>query len=204
MNQAAAFARPASALRALGTVRHFAPEQALFREGDPAGHLMQILSGVVRSAFLRRDGRRYIEAFYASGDIFGMESGPHQARGVEAVCACSVVIYPRHGAEAASSQQVFAAMILGLRQAQDHARLLGRASAIEKTAAFLLEWSNRAGHGTLLTLAMTRADIADYLGLTVETVCRCLAQLSRDGVIDILSARCIRVVDLAALLALTS
>jgi len=203
MSQAAALPPQATALRALGTVRHFAPDQPLFREGDPAGHFMQMITGVVRSFCLLRDGRRYIDAFYADGDVFGMDAGPCQARAAEAVCACSVVFYPRHICEAVPSQQIFAAMMLGLRQAQDHARLLGRASAMEKTAAFLLEWSGRAETWPMITLAMTRADIADYLGMTVETVCRCLAQLNRDGLIQILSARCIKLVDLAALRAMT-
>jgi CRP-like cAMP-binding protein len=77
MSQAAAQPRATSALRALGVVRHYAPDQPLFREGDLAKNFMQLATGVARSASLRHDGRRYVEAFYLRGDIFGVENSAH-------------------------------------------------------------------------------------------------------------------------------
>jgi CRP/FNR family nitrogen fixation transcriptional regulator len=201
--------QPHGPLLALGTVKHFTQDQALYREGDPASYFMQLMGGVVRSVYLQRDGRRFIEAFHMSGDVFGMEAGAHYAKSAEAVCPCSAVFYPLqdiallNAGKDGLSWQVFDTMQRELQQARDHARLLSRANAWEKTGAFLLEYSSRAGGWPLVTLAMTRQDIGDYLGLTVETVSRTLAQLHRAGLIEMLAARSIRLLDIPALREMT-
>jgi CRP/FNR family nitrogen fixation transcriptional regulator len=206
MSQLAPVHRPEGALRALGTVRHFAPDQAIYHEGDPVRELIQVLEGMVRSTSHLSDGRRYIDAFHIQGQVFGFESGAYYTRSAEAVCKCAAVFYPLRNLAAPGaarevlSRQILDAVMQGLAQARDHAKLLGRATALEKIAAFLLACP---AQGDMILLPMTRQDIADYLGLTMETVCRGLAQFKQNGVIDIQSARCIRIVDHAALKAMT-
>jgi len=92
-----------------------------------------------------------------------------------------------------------AQVLRNLSRAQEHAVLLGRRSAVEKVAAFLLDWARQSSAAGTIGLAMTRQDIGDYLGLTIETVSRTLSQLERDGVIELPSVRQIRIKDLEAL-----
>jgi CRP/FNR family nitrogen fixation transcriptional regulator len=197
--------RPEFALLALGAARRFMQNEFIYREGEPAAHFLQVVDGVVRSTSVRQDGRRFIDAFHVPGDVFGMEIGPYYARSAEAVCPCSVVLYPSHdrallqAIKDGLAWQIVESLLHGLRQARDHARLVAQASAIEKTSAFLIEWSSRLEESTVVTLAMTRQDIADHLGLSVETLCRCLAQLNRDGLIEMVSARRFRLLDVPAL-----
>lgn len=192
-------------LPALGTVRHFAQDQTLYREGEPAGHLMQLVAGMVRSVSLRHDGRRYVEAFHRAGDLFGLEMGAYYVKSAEAVSPCSAVLYPlqnfalQNAGKEALSQQVFTAMQSELQQARDHARLLSRASARERVAAFLIECASRASDWPLVTLAMNRQDIADYLGLSVETLSRTLTLLHRDRLVQFLGTRSLRLIDIPAL-----
>ena len=195
MRRDAATLQPDAARRAIGTVRHFAPHQTIFSEGEPAAHFMLVIHGMVRSCNNFADGRRFIGAFYADGDIFGFDRDPAYPASAEAVCETSVVYYTIpdwHDAERAQdslSRQVFGAMMRSAGQARRHARLLGRLRAIEKIALFLLECDERSPPGLPITLEMTRQDIADYLGLTVETVSRGFAQLKRDGLIALRSSR---------------
>jgi CRP/FNR family nitrogen fixation transcriptional regulator len=100
-------------------------------------------------------------------------------------------------------ERLFGHAMRNLSRAQDHARLLGRSSALEKMATFLLEWSAQSPDRKLLTLVMSRQDIADYLGLTVETISRTLTQLKQEGLIQLLSARQIRLTSLSALREMT-
>ena len=86
-----------------------------------------------------------------------------------------------------------------LAQAQGHSLLLGRRGAMEKVASFLLTWATHSADRHIVHLAMTRQDIADYLGLTIETVSRSLSQLERDGVITLSSVREIRLKNIEAL-----
>jgi len=207
--QAAASARPDAAPRALGTVKHFVPHQTIFAEGEPSAHCMQVIHGMVRSCSTFPDGRRYIGAFYAAGDIFGIERNPAHLDSAEAVCETDVVLFPAPDwldmvrAQDSLSRQIFGAMMRGSDQARGHARLLGRLHAIEKLSLFLLECHERSPQGMLVTLEMTRQDIADYLGLTVETVSRCLGQLKRDGLIGFRSSRQLDLLNIATLRAMS-
>jgi CRP-like cAMP-binding protein len=195
MMRAAAPARPDAALRALGRVRHFAPQQTIFAEGEPAAHVVLVIHGMVRSCSTFSDGRRFIGAFYAAGDMFGLERSPGYLASAEAVCETAGIFYPAPNwpdiihAQDGLSRRIFGAVMQSGEQARGHARLLGRLCAIEKLAMFLLECHQRADEGLQVTLKMTRQDIADYLGLTVETVSRCFAQLKREGLIGFRSSR---------------
>jgi len=195
-----------TAPRALGTVRHFARHQTIFAEGDSALHVMLVIHGMVRSCRNFSDGRRFIGAFYAPGDLFGLERNAAHISSAEAVCETTIVHYPAPDSLAPVQDylcnRLFNAVMQNIEQARDHAQLLGRLSALEKLAAFLLECSGRSKIPHLLTLEMPREDIADYLGLTVETVSRGLAQLRRDGIISLVSARKLEILKLPALRAM--
>ncbi|HUW80893.1 MAG TPA: helix-turn-helix domain-containing protein [Acidocella sp.] len=200
----------AESFHAIGPVRHFEPNQRIYFEGDPAEMFLKVVSGVVRTCRMLSDGRRQVDAFHTEGELFGFEIGPAYSMSAEAVCSSTVVSYHwrnlevRETTERSPSEQLFSHVVFSLMRAQEHARLLGSLSAIEKIAAFLVEWSDRSADKSLVTLVMTRQDIADYLGLTVETVSRSLTQLRQDGLIEFLSPRQLRLTDITALQALNS
>lgn len=210
MMRTATLPRPDAARPAIGTVRHYAPQQTIFAEGEPAGHFMLVIHGMVRSCNTFSDGRRFIGAFYAAGDMFGLDRDPAYLASAEAVCDTAIILYPAPdwltltATQDTLSRQIFTAMLRSANQARCHARLLGRLRAIEKISAFLLECHDRAAQKSNLTLEMTRQDIADYLGLTVETVSRGLAQLKRDGLIILHSSRHLDLLNIPTLQALSA
>ena len=198
-----------SASSAAGTVLHFGPDSAIYDEGDDADSFFKVATGVVRTCKFLSSGRRQIEAFHAAGEMFGLEAGPDHRLSAEAVTGCTLVSYRRRAVDrlaetdAALSQRLLSFAMQGMRRSQDHDLLLGRKGALEKVAAFLLEWSHHSPGGQTVTLAMTRQDIADYLGLTIETVSRSLSHMERNAIIELSTTREIRLTDKAALLRLS-
>jgi CRP/FNR family nitrogen fixation transcriptional regulator len=192
------------------SVHSFEQDSEIYAEGDQARSYYKVMTGMVRSCKFLIDGHRQIDAFYGPGDVFGFEAGGEHRRSAEAVCDCTVISYRRKGLEALAAtnerlaQWFFSYALRSLERAQDHSLVLGRRSAAQKLAAFLLEISARTPNGEAIELAMTRQDIADYLGLTIETVSRTLSQFERNSVIAIPSTRRIRLEDLASLRELNS
>lgn len=176
---------------ALGTTRTLAKDEQIFAEGDRAAFFYKVLNGAVRTSKLLADGRRQIDAFHLPGDIFGIESGEEHRFTAEALGSATVVMYRRCSLEtlalnhAEFSCQIVAAMMRSLERAQDHMLLLGRKSAMEKIATFLLDMADRFAGDNHVDLPMSRTDIADHLGLTIETVSRSLTQLERQGIIEL-------------------
>jgi CRP/FNR family transcriptional regulator, nitrogen fixation regulation protein len=194
-NAPAAYSRPKPAEGApLGTVRRLGKDEELFAEGDRAAFFYKVVSGALRTYKLLDDGRRQIAAFHLAGDIFGLELGQEHRFSAEAVGPATVVVYRRCGLDALASpdgdlsRQIVAAMMRSLERAQDHMLLLGRKSALEKIATFILDMSERVAEDAV-DLPMSRTDIADHLGLTIETVSRSLTQLEREGVIELPAQR---------------
>jgi CRP/FNR family nitrogen fixation transcriptional regulator len=193
------------ALRSGGTVLHFSQDREIYGEGNGAELFFKILSGVVRTCRFLADGRRQVDAFYVAGELFGFETGAHYGLSAEAVSDCTLIAYRRRGLEAAAatdgtvSQGLYLHAMRSLARAQEHSQLLGRRDAAEKVAAFLLQWANPAPDGEVASLAMTRQDMADYLGLTIETVSRTLSRFERSAIIVLQSARQIKLKDLPAL-----
>ena len=187
-------ATPACRSGAIGLTQHFAKGDELFAEGDEADYFYKVVSGSIRSYKLLSDGRRQIDAFHLPGDIFGLEADSDHRFTAEAVEATSVIAFRRSrlveltADDPAFGEQVMMSMMRSLERAQDHMLLLGRKTAQEKLASFLLEMAERLsqqdGH---VVLPMQRADIADHLGLTIETVSRTLTQLARDHLIGLRS-----------------
>jgi CRP-like cAMP-binding protein len=189
----------------LGLPMSFGRNAEIYAEGEPSGYVYKLVSGVVRVSKLLPDGRRQISAFHLPGEMFGFEADELHHASAEAVVPVKVIAYRWDGVLGAEKQsasfvrELLNLTVLGLRHTQDHLLLLGRKNALERLAAFLLEMSARMGGSATLDLAMPRHDIADYLGLTLETVSRMFAELKEKGVIRLESARRVHLLDKARL-----
>ncbi|WP_299437730.1 cyclic nucleotide-binding domain-containing protein [uncultured Rhodospira sp.] len=176
----------------------FEAHDTLFREGDPGVAVYSIVSGAVKVYKLMPDGRRQITAFFFRGDMFGFCLGGSYAYTAEAITPVGVCRLPMQRlndlANTAPEVQdrIVRRMTAKLAQFHDHVLLLGRKTARERVATFLLGLSDRARRrgepGSPLTLPMGRADIADHIGLTVETVSRAMTRFKREGLLDLPSA----------------
>ena len=200
-------ARPSSALgeviERLGVRMSYGREQEIYAQEDPVEFLYCVISGVVRTTRLTPDGRRLIGDFYYAGDIFGLEPGPDHQFGAEALSDCEVQVVRRaaaraHAGDAELNRAVLEATGRELARAQEHLMLLGRKTACEKVASFLLEMADRS-KAEVVTLPMGRQDMADYLGLTIETVSRMLTQLQADGLVEFTGCRHFRIKHRAAM-----
>jgi CRP/FNR family transcriptional regulator, nitrogen fixation regulation protein len=165
----------------------------IFGEKEPANYVYQVESGAVRSYKLLSDGRRQIGAFHLVGDIFGLEIGTEHRFTAEAIIDTTVRLLKRRSLELVAQHDVKVAHNLlsmttsNLRHAEDHMLLLGRKTSLERVAAFLIEMDRRSTAAGILALPMCRRDIADYLGLTLETVSRALSRLHDLGVLGFVS-----------------
>lgn len=201
--------KPASeTLGQIGLAMSFARNAEIYAEGETAGYVYKVISGVVRVSKLLPDGRRQISAFHMPGEMFGFEADELHHASAEAVVPTKVIAYRWDGVLNAERQsasfvrELLSLTVLGLRHTQDHLLLLGRKNALERLAEFLLEMSARMGGSAVLDLAMPRHDIADYLGLTLETVSRMFAELRDRGAIRLESARRVHLLDTTALRAM--
>lgn len=170
-------------------------EEEIYGEGEPSEYLYQIIRGAVRTYKLLSDGRRQIGTFHLPGDAFGLDPGSEYRLTAEAIVDTTVRLLPRRSLEKAAVSNAQVARNLwtltasDLRHAEDHMLLLGRKTAMERVATFLLEMDRRLAKTGMMALPMCRRDIGDYLGLTLETVSRALSQLNDDGILMLSSAR---------------
>jgi CRP/FNR family nitrogen fixation transcriptional regulator len=164
----------------------------VFGEGEPAEYVYQVVEGAVRSYKLLSDGRRQIGAFHLAGDMFGFENGDAHRFTAEAIVDTAVRLVKRVSLACVAENDATIARDLlnmtasNLRHAEDHMLLLGRKTSLERVAAFLLEMDRRLTAAGVMALPMCRRDIADYLGLTLETVSRALSILHHKGVLGFL------------------
>lgn len=178
-----------------GSVLKFTADRPIYAEGDEVRSFYKVVNGVVRTCRFLNDGRRQIDAFHMEGDVFGLEISADHCMSAEAVSDCTVIAYRRRGLEAMVTQDeglsrwFFSHVMSTLALTREHSLLLSRGSATQKIAAFLLEAVDREGGRNAVDLAMSRQDIADYVGLTIETVSRTMSQLERDGIISLPCAR---------------
>jgi CRP/FNR family transcriptional regulator, nitrogen fixation regulation protein len=176
-------------------------------EGEPAIYGYRIISGVVRTFRVLPDGRRQVEGFHFSGDVFSMELGTTYELSAEAVADSRILVMKRSLIDSllqndpAVARELLMWSYRTLSRAREQMLLLGRKSASEKVASFLLQLEKTSTEDSVL-IPMCRSDIADYLGLTVETVSRVLAQLERTEAIELPSSRKMRVHSRAKLSAL--
>jgi len=197
-----------TAFERLGTPMAFAKNQEVYAQDDDAERFYRLVSGVVRTSRVTADGRRQVGDFYYPGDVFGLDPGPLHRFAAEALTDCDVQIVRRSAVRAfAGDVEVDRAILDATRQEmerlQDHVVLLGRKGAIERVASFLIGLAQRREGGPV-DLPMGRQDMADYLGLTIETVSRTLTQLQGDAVVKFASTRRFQVSDWGELEALAA
>jgi CRP-like cAMP-binding protein len=177
----------------IGARMSFAKDAEVYGENETADYVYKVLTGTVRVYKILQDGRRQIEAFYFPGDVFGMELGTHHASSAEAVSAATIAVVRRATLLAAVakdpdvSSRLWAHTAHELELARRHAMLLVK-TAQERVASFLIDISNRHS-GEAVELPMSRQDIADYLGLTIETVSRTLTQFQQTSAIELATSR---------------
>ena len=188
------------------------PGACLIQDGDPARHVFNITSGSVRVYKLLSDGRRQITGFLFAGDIVGLETGETYVFSVEAIEAATACRFEKSDYRAlvrdtpALETALLARAYHELAAAQTQMLLLGRKTALERLASFLLDLPDhdpaRKTDAGLVHLPMMRLEIADYLGLTIETVSRSLTRLKTAGVIELSSLSQIHIVQPEVLRAL--
>jgi len=178
----------------MGATMSYPRNAEIFGENETADYLYKVISGSVRTYKILSDGRRQIGGFYLPGDIFGLEFDDEHALSAEAVTDAKVLVVKRSalnalaGRDASIGAQLFALIGRELRRAQDHVVLLIQ-SAQERVAGFLLEMAERSPLSTAIELPMSRQDIADYLGLTIETVSRTLTSMEDAAAIELATSR---------------
>jgi CRP-like cAMP-binding protein len=199
----------AGTLEMMGAAMSFSRNEEIYGEGEPADYLYKIVRGAVRMYKVLNDGRRQIGAFYLQGDIFGLEAGATHASSAEAIGDSTILVFKRNAVLALSARDADVARELWemtareLQRAHDHMLLLIK-SAQERVASFLMEMAGRGGGIDEVALPMSRQDIADFLGLTIETVSRTIGQLEHAHAIALPSSRRIALRNRAMLLRLTA
>jgi len=194
----------AGAIEMIGAQMTYARNSEIYGEGEPADYLYKIVTGTVRTSKILADGRRQIGSFYLPGDIFGLEVGDEHTFSAEAITKSRIVVIKRSALiglatrDGNVARQLWTLTGRELARVQDHILLLVK-TAQERVVGFLLEMARRAPAGDAVELPMSRQDIADYLGLTIETVSRTLSTLESEGTIELPSARCVMLRKPAAL-----
>ena len=184
----------AGAIELMGALVPFARGSEIYGENEPADYLYKVVSGAVRSYKVLVDGRRQIGGFYLPGDMFGLETGHEHTFSAEAISDCKIIVIKRSAVIALAARdndvarQMWELTARELQRTQDRMLALIR-SAQERVAGFLLEMADRASNGGAVELPMSRQDIADYLGLTIETVSRTLTQLEKSATIELPTSR---------------
>ncbi|MDJ0637749.1 MAG: helix-turn-helix domain-containing protein [Paracoccaceae bacterium] len=180
----------------------------LYFEGDEVSHLYQIESGVVRLTRVLEDGRRQVIAFGYPGDIIGFPANGLHHTDCDALTESRLIPIARRALDDSRvDPELHAALMEAALQEisamQDHFMMLGRKSAAEKVASFLKVLLERIGDAgktpPVVDLPMSRSDIADFLGLTTETVCRCVTALRKAGIIRLVGVNRVEILDPTAL-----
>ena len=189
---------PATALFRMGVTMAFAKDEEIYGQDEDADLIYRVLEGAVRTTRVMADGRRQIGDFYLAGDIFGLETGPAHRFAAEAV-RDSVILVIKASALKTTGEDMqrlgWEATRRELERAQEHVLLLGRKTACERVASFLKGLSDKSGGAPVVDLPMGRQDMADYLGLTIETVSRMLSQLQSERIVSFCATRQFQVVN---------
>ncbi len=195
----------ADSIELMGVRMSYARNTEIYGEGEPADYLYKVMSGAVRVSKLLDDGRRQVTAFHLPGEIFGLELGKEHRFSAEAISESSILVVKRStvlalaGRDGEVARQLWTLTADALQRVQDHMLVLGCMNAKERVANFLLQLAKRVSSGNEVELPMPRQDIADYLGLTIETVSRTMTQLENDATITLPSSRRIVLRNRAAL-----
>src|ERR1700722_7528411 len=200
-------ARQFDALTPLTSILCCSRGQEVCCQGESAGHWFWIITGTARRSVIRRDGRRQIVDLLLPGDCFGFTNGPEYDDTVEAVVRDTYIgSCARSDAETLAetnlelAREIRRTAFEALSRLRAQLMIVSRVTALEKVGAYLIEMSDRLSRGSNeCVLPMSRYDIADYLGLSVETVSRSLTHLKERGVIELSGPRSVRIRDRDAL-----
>lgn len=182
-----------------GFTMNFARNEEIYGEEEETDFIYRVVAGVVRTTRMLQDGRRQVTGFFYPGEVFGLETGEVHETCAEAVVECRIALLRRSAVEQAAERDLAAARELRaitarhLERTRAQLTFFAHKSATERVAAFLADMAAHADEPGTITLPMSRVDIADYLGLTFETVSRSFTQLERDGVIALPSSRRVEV-----------
>jgi CRP-like cAMP-binding protein len=168
----------------MGAQMSFCRNAEIYGEGEVADYIYRVVSGAVRTSKVLADGRRQVGRFYLPGDMFGLEPGDEPS--AEAIAESKVLVIKRTA---------------GWREPNGIANWLANCikSAHERVAGFLLEMAERLADNGAVELPMSRQDIADHLGLTIETVSRTLTHMENLATIEVAASRRIVLRNRAAL-----
>lgn len=177
------------------TLKHIKTGETLYMEGDEAPFCYQVADGLIKEYNTLEDGRRQVADFYNVGELFGISETDKHLYTAEAITACTVRCYPRDAylrtisSSPELSQQFLDTLMMRLHRARERMIMLGRMSAVRRVASFLLRLSSEQQTKRDIRIVMSRQDIADHLGLTIETVCRVLTNFKKQHVIKMKTSR---------------
>ncbi|MDF1774494.1 MAG: helix-turn-helix domain-containing protein [Rhizobiaceae bacterium] len=176
-------------------ISHVPAGHRLFCDGDDADYIYEIMEGVVRTSKLLSDGRRQVLSFGYPGDIAGLSHDHFYHSDCEALSGVTLRLHHKNAFnvsfenEPDFNNELLKYAAAEVNNMQEHFIMLGRKSATEKVASFLITLMDRVGQkndcNTCFELPMCRSDIADFLGLTIETISRTLTKLRAEGVIEL-------------------
>lgn len=176
----------------------YAAGSEIYGQGELAGPLYAVEFGCVRIGRLTLEGKRQVCGFSFIGDVFGWESGREHRFFAEAVGVTGIrLLRPNRDAQAAA--KLFPLVVESLTRFQEHLLVLGKTIVDERLAAFLCDLASRQANGARVELPMARNDIADYLGVSFETVSRILRRFRDQGLIRVPDIHSIEILDRAAL-----
>jgi len=184
----------ADELGLMGAKMTYTRNEEIFGEGEPAEYLYKVVSGAVRTCRILDDGRRQVSAFYMPGDFFGLEFAVEHSSSCEAITNATVLVFKRSAVDERAkrdgnvARKLWEITAIELARAQDHVLQLIR-SAEERISSFLLKMAARSRSAHEFELPMCRQDIADHLGLTIETVSRTMTQFTSAGLIALPTSR---------------
>ena len=178
----------------MGAAKSYPRNVEIYGENEPAEYLYKVISGAVRTYKILSDGRRQIGGFYLPGDIFGLEFADEHTLSADAIADANVLVIKRSmlttlaAHNAGVARELFALAGYEVQRMQERVLLLIK-TAQERVVDFLLEMAERVPAGNAIELPMSRQDIADYLGLTIETVSRTLTSLEDSAAIELPTSR---------------
>ncbi len=192
-----------------GVLRRIECKELLFAEGDPASHVYRIETGAIALNKVLADGRRQVIGFAYPGDLIGLGVEGEHVMNAQAVKPTRVRCLPVStlrqsiAEDPALGVKLYEALARELAATRDLMLTTGQRSAVERVASFLLAFSRRnrriGQDPTSFELPMTRTDIGDFLGLTIETVSRTFSKLKQLGQIELPCSNRVKLLDLEAL-----
>ena len=198
------FGLPSWAQLIAAAPRAYTRDVEIFGQQEPADCLYKVVSGAVRTFSVLRDGRRHIGGFYLDGDFFGLEGSSKHALSAEAICNSKILVIKRSALTVLAERDKDIARRLRQMMGDELLRTQARVTLLIKTSServadFLLEMADRSPKTNIIELPMSRQEIGDHLGLTIETVSRTFSKFEDAAVIGLPNSRLVTLLDRAAL-----